>query len=33
MFLIDTNVLIERAKTRPAPKVKAWMDSLILNPF
>ena len=28
MFLIDTNVLIERAKTRPAPKVKAWMDSL-----
>lgn len=28
MFLIDTNVLIERAKSRPALNVKAWMDSL-----
>ena len=28
-FLFDTNVLIERARSKPAPKVKAWVDSLV----
>lgn len=28
-YLLDTNVLIERARSRPATKVKAWIDSLV----
>ncbi len=28
-FLFDTNILIERSRSKPAPKVKAWTDSLL----
>jgi toxin FitB len=28
-YLIDTNILIERGRTKPHPKVKRWMDSLL----
>jgi toxin FitB len=28
-YLIDTNVLVERGKTKPHAKVKRWFDSLV----
>jgi toxin FitB len=28
-FLFDTNVLIERCRSTPNPKVKQWVDSLV----
>jgi predicted nucleic acid-binding protein len=28
-YLIDTNILIERGRTKPHPKVKRWFDSLV----
>ena len=29
IYLLDTNVLIERARTRPNRNVEAWMDGLM----
>jgi toxin FitB len=30
-YVIDTNVLIERGKSKPHPNVKRWFDSLVAS--